>query len=129
MIFYNVKNKATGNVAILTKVAKEIIENDVSNKAKYEVLGECDMHGREFNYNNFLNEANGKQSIGIGTTEKETEKHENANGGIDSENITIGQIAGIEEIGKSDDNIGGNTGTNTKGNKPRKNKHDIHPKS
>lgn len=129
MIFYNVKNKVTGNVAVLTKLAKEIIENDASNKAKYEILGECDMHGREFNYNNFLNEANGKQSITIGATKEEN--CETANGGI--ERIEVGPIESFEQIkgcptieslgiAKSDDSIGGKANTNDKGNKSRKSK-------
>jgi hypothetical protein len=98
-LFYKVKNKKSGKTDVLTEKAKSIIENNRLLKMNYEVLAECDEFGRELNYNNFLNEINGRESIEPIKEEK------------------------IEAIGadKESESAGGNNGK-TKRNKPRKDK-------
>lgn len=118
MIFYNVLNKATGRTEVLTKVAKEILERVKDFDKKYEIKGECDQHGREFNYSNFLNQANGKTitigtESGTGSAEEEQEK----NSGTGTEN------SGSEKSGTNDSgsNEGGKS-AGPKGNNKRKDK-------
>lgn len=70
MIFYNIKNKNTGKIVVFNQNAKELLERDPANLKQFEILGECDQNGREFNYNNFLTKANESKSIDIGTKER-----------------------------------------------------------
>lgn len=130
MLFYKVKNKRNGNIETVTSQAKAIIEKNGGFKEKFQLLYECDSHGREFNFNNFLTEVNGKESIesGIGQAQKE-EKQEFGNGLIaPGINDIIGnpeQLGNIKgsDIGKeADDNNSKSTGKPNKPNKRSRNK-------
>lgn len=114
MIFYNVKNLATGKIVTMTKLSKDLIFKFPANQTKYELIEECDQNGRAFNYNNFLTKANESRSIGI-TEEKES--CENANGGNDR--IEIGPITNIEPIDIK--SIGGNAEDNSNQSKSEDN--------
>lgn len=117
MLFFKVKNKVTGQISVLTQGAKERIERQSANAAKYEILEECDQSGRPFDYNNFLNKANESKSIGFGKP-KEKENHE-SNGGI--HRIEITEPIRIEEIGRNTgDNGTKNTETVDSDTKPKR---------
>lgn len=121
MLFYKIKNNRAGNIEVVTSQARAIIEKNGGFKEKYELLCECDSHGREFNFNNFLTEANEKQSIesGIGKGQGQKEEKQEFGNGLIAPGIND-IIGNPEQPGKeADDNDSKSTGK-SKPNKPNK---------